>query len=90
MPAPSCIIVCNLTTKGKTRRQVNSGDLLGDGKYRVERVLGAGGMGIVVEATHLDLEQRVALKLVLNASDQDDEATRRLLREAQAAASHER
>jgi eukaryotic-like serine/threonine-protein kinase len=34
------------------------------GKYRVERVLGQGGMGVVVEATQLDLERRVALKFL--------------------------
>src|SRR5579864_772586 len=32
------------------------------GKYRLERVLGAGGMGVVHEATHLALGERVALK----------------------------
>jgi serine/threonine-protein kinase len=35
-----------------------------DGKYRVERVLGAGGMGVVVAAVHLGLNERVALKFV--------------------------
>jgi serine/threonine-protein kinase len=34
------------------------------GKYRVERVLGAGGMGIVVLAHHLKLDQRVAIKML--------------------------
>lgn len=34
------------------------------GKYRVEHVLGQGGMGVVVEATQLDLERRVALKFL--------------------------
>jgi eukaryotic-like serine/threonine-protein kinase len=34
------------------------------GKYRVQRVLGQGGMGVVVEATQLDLERRVALKFL--------------------------
>ena len=34
------------------------------GKYRVESVLGAGGMGIVVRATHLLLAQPVALKFL--------------------------
>ena len=31
------------------------------GKYRVERIIGRGGMGLVVEATHLGLGNRVAL-----------------------------
>jgi serine/threonine-protein kinase len=34
------------------------------GKYRVERVLGQGGMGMVVEALQLDLDRRVALKFL--------------------------
>ncbi len=34
------------------------------GKYRVERVIGRGGMGVVVEATQVDLERRVALKFL--------------------------
>ena len=34
------------------------------GKYRVERVLGQGGMGIVIAAWHLRLEQRVAIKIL--------------------------
>ena len=35
------------------------------GKYRMERVLGQGGMGAVVAATHLQLGERVALKFLL-------------------------
>ncbi|MBK6460727.1 MAG: protein kinase [Myxococcales bacterium] len=46
------------------RSPVSSGDIIA-GKYRVDRVLGAGGMGVVVAATHTDLGQRVALKFVL-------------------------
>src|SRR5471030_323821 len=38
---------------------VAEGDVLG-GKYRVEKVLGRGGMGVVVAAFHLQLSQRVA------------------------------
>lgn len=34
------------------------------GKYRIERVLGAGGMGVVTEATHLTVGRPVALKLL--------------------------
>ena len=33
-------------------------------KYRLEQVLGQGGMAIVVSAWHLHLEQRVAIKLL--------------------------
>ena len=34
------------------------------GKYRVDRVLGRGGMGVVVAAEHTVLKQRVALKFI--------------------------
>jgi serine/threonine protein kinase/TolB-like protein len=34
------------------------------GKYRVDRVLATGGMGVVVVATHLPLQEQVALKLL--------------------------
>ena len=33
-------------------------------KYWIERVLGRGGMGVVVAATHLQLGQRFALKFL--------------------------
>jgi hypothetical protein len=63
---------------------VNSGDVLA-GKYRVERVLGMGGMGVVVAATHLELGQLVALKFLLPAAELNAEATARFIREARAA-----
>jgi eukaryotic-like serine/threonine-protein kinase len=57
------------------------------GKYRVERLLGEGGMGWVVEATHLQLEQRVALKFMhATRAGDSSEAIARFLREARAAA----
>ena len=58
------------------------------GKYRVDSELGSGGMGVVLCATHLDLGQRVAIK-VLTVSDEDerrDEARSRFLREGRATA----
>ena len=39
------------------------GDILA-GKYRVERVMGSGGMGVVVAAEHTTLRQKVAVKLL--------------------------
>ncbi|HKY40959.1 MAG TPA: serine/threonine-protein kinase [Polyangiaceae bacterium] len=57
-------------------------------KYRVESVVGAGGMGVVVSARHLQLGQVVAIKLLTLPPDEDrrDEAIARFLHEAQAAA----
>jgi serine/threonine-protein kinase len=57
------------------------------GKYRVERLLGKGGMGWVVVATHLQLEQRVALKF-MNAEHaaEHPDSVARFIREARAAA----
>ncbi|MDI1450246.1 serine/threonine protein kinase [Polyangium sp. 6x1] len=45
------------------RSQVAVGEVLA-GKYRVERLLGMGGMGVVVAATHLELRDERAIKLV--------------------------
>ena len=64
--------------------QVFPGQILG-GKYRVDRVLGAGGMGMVVAATHLQLEERVAIKFLLPEALQNAEAVARFGREARAA-----
>lgn len=63
---------------------VSPGDVLA-GKYRVDRVLGEGGMGIVVAATDLQLERRVAIKFLLPTYSQHHEAAQRFLREARAA-----
>ena len=54
------------------------------GKYQVERVLGRGGMGVVVAARHLQLGQRVALKFLLAEAVAIPEAVERFLREARA------
>ncbi|HYP97717.1 MAG TPA: protein kinase [Polyangiaceae bacterium] len=56
------------------------------GKYRIEAVLGRGGMGVVAAAYHLQLEQRVAIKLMLPQALSNPEAVARFLREARAAA----
>src|SRR5579863_153418 len=63
---------------------VRPGDVVAE-KYRVERVLGRGGMGFVVQATHLQLDQRVALKFLLPEVAAHPEVVSRFLREARAA-----
>lgn len=64
---------------------VQEGDLLA-GKYRVEKVLGFGGMGVVVSAFRGDLEQRVAVKFLSQAAAERPDAAERFRREARAAA----
>jgi eukaryotic-like serine/threonine-protein kinase len=62
---------------------VQEGDILAD-KYRVEHVLGVGGMGVVVAATHLELEEKVAIKFLLPVAASNDDLVGRFMREAKA------
>ncbi|MFT3776549.1 MAG: serine/threonine-protein kinase [Minicystis sp.] len=64
---------------------VNVGDVLAD-KYQVERVLGVGGMGVVVAAKHLTLGERVAIKFLLPQAMERADVVARFLREGQASA----
>jgi serine/threonine-protein kinase len=64
---------------------VREGEILA-GKYRIERVLGEGGMGVVVAATHIHLDQKVAIKFLLPEALLIDEVVSRFAREARAAA----
>ena len=65
---------------------VGPGSVLG-GKYRVEKIIGSGGMGIVVAARHVSMGHRVAIK-ILNLDEEADraDAIARFAREARAAA----
>ncbi|MFZ5896110.1 MAG: protein kinase domain-containing protein [Myxococcota bacterium] len=67
------------------RRIQRPGTLIG-GRFRVERALGAGGMGCVVLARNVELEQSVAVKMLLPGLAREGELVVRLLREARAAA----
>jgi serine/threonine-protein kinase len=63
---------------------VREGDILA-GKYCIEKVLGVGGMGVVVAARHIDLDERVAIKFLLPETLGNSEAVARFAREARAA-----
>jgi serine/threonine-protein kinase len=67
-----------------TDAPVKAGDILA-GKYRVDRVLGKGGMGFVVAATHIELRELRALKFMRPEALADAESVARFLREARAA-----
>ncbi|MEO7036346.1 MAG: serine/threonine-protein kinase [Polyangiaceae bacterium] len=68
-----------------TDSPVTEGQILA-GKYRVERVLGSGGMGVVVAAWHLELEQRVAVKFLHPLAMERADTAERFRREARSAA----
>jgi len=57
-----------------------------DGKYRIERVIGEGGMGRVFAAHHEVLDQRIALKFLFPEVAERPNVVERFLREAKAAA----
>jgi len=60
-----------------------------DGRYRLIRRLGRGGMGAVYEAEHLSLESRVAIKVLQSSLSTDEKYRKRFLREARAASAIE-
>lgn len=70
--------------------ELRSGVMLG-GHYRLERRLGAGGMGEAWEATHIVIKKKVALKVLSSVDDEGDQQDRseRMLREAKVVANIE-
>src|SRR4051794_19875985 len=67
---------------------MNFGNLIGqiiDGKYKIERQLGKGGMGTVYLATHLGTERPVAVKVIVQQFMERPEFVERFRREARAA-----
>jgi serine/threonine-protein kinase len=56
------------------------------GKYRIDRTLAEGGMGVVVAATHIHLNQIVALKFLRRGVSSESDILARFTREARVAA----
>src|SRR5688572_16856146 len=71
----------------RERRQeglVREGEVLA-GKYRVERIPGRAGLGVVVQVRHLELGQEVTLKFLIPDACAYPEFVQRFIREARAA-----
>ena len=78
-------MVEELVSPGESRLgQLSQGQQIGP--YRIERLLGRGGMASVYEATHTTLERTVALKVLLPSLAGDKEFVDRFLSEARSAA----
>jgi hypothetical protein len=65
------------------RGMPTTGDVIA-GKYRIDSLIGEGGMGAVFSATHVHTGRRMAVKWLLPDVAQSDAAIQRLFREAQA------
>lgn len=65
-------------------RPIAPGDIVA-AKFRIDHVLGEGGMGVVFGAHHLTLNERVAIKVLRPEATSEPEAVARFLREARAA-----
>ncbi|MBN2717683.1 MAG: serine/threonine protein kinase, partial [Deltaproteobacteria bacterium] len=58
-----------------------------EGKYELRRQIGEGGMGVVYEGRHVDLEMRVAIKVLLPFEGDDEDMRTRFKVEARSSAS---
>ena len=55
------------------------------GKYRIDKVIGTGAMGVVCSARHVEIGKRVAIKLIESSIAGNADVARRFRREARAA-----
>jgi serine/threonine-protein kinase len=83
-PSPSEAEAADRGTSRSARADLTPGDVIGK-RYRLDKELGRGGMGVVWAATHLVTRKRVAIKFVRGPADMRSDLRRRFLREARAA-----
>jgi serine/threonine protein kinase/tetratricopeptide (TPR) repeat protein len=72
-------------TTESTKLALPPGEIIPGTRYRIVTRVGAGAMGAVYQAEHIDLEKRVALKTLLANSARDSEMVERFRQEARAA-----
>src|SRR6185436_2072924 len=75
----------------RTERPVGDGSVVPAGtviadKYKVERVLGEGAMGVVLAARHLELDELVAIKCIRASMPWSTDVIARFAREAKSCA----
>jgi serine/threonine-protein kinase len=71
-----------------TGASTSAQDLVGqvvDGRYRLERIVGQGGMGTVYACRHVVVGKEFAIKVLRSGVERSDEVLQRFVREAQAA-----
>jgi serine/threonine-protein kinase len=85
-PHPAFVSRCPETGEHVDRAFKMKGTIL-DGKYRVERLIAKGGMGVVYEGVHERLDRRVAIKFLLSEYHASRQVLTRFQNEARLAAS---
>src|SRR5918998_1448041 len=83
-PADGAVLRADVTVGGAAVTDELIGQIL-DGKYRLDALLGEGGMGTVYRATHLLIDRPVAVKVLRPRFVEDEAAQQRFRREARAA-----
>src|SRR5690242_7138434 len=73
--------------RARRRQEAKVAAMIGkvlDSRYRIDKLLGQGGMGAVYEATHTGTGRRVAVKLIQQIALGDTDVFARFQREARA------
>ena len=87
-PGPASIpdeqAVSEADRAGATRPDTYTGRVV-DERYKLEKLLGEGGMGVVYQCRHTIIDKKVAMKILRADLARDQEATRRFLNEAKSA-----
>src|ERR1043165_8531605 len=73
-----------LVKSSGTERVVQVGDVL-EGRYKLQRIIGEGGMGTVFLAEHVLIKRRVAIKVLRADFARDADVIERFMNEARAA-----
>ena len=74
----------DIEAPSRDRRDPYVGHVI-DGRYKVETVLGEGGMGVVYRCSHTIIGKKLALKVLRADLARDQEVTERFLNEAKSA-----